>query len=149
MLTTQFPIAGSGQEPVGTLPTVTLRELVSGTPFICGPDTTLLEVSRSMAEYGHGSVAVIDGRDLVGILTERDVVRAVADGVDLASEPVRSRMATEPDVFGPDVDVFEAGEFLLESGYRHLPVVDEGTLLGVVSLRDLLRAVLASTDDEA
>jgi CBS domain-containing protein len=126
---------------------VTLRDLVSGTPFFCGPDTSLLEVARSMAERGHGSVAVIEGRDLVGIVTERDVVRAVADGVDLANEPVRTRMASEPDVFAPDVDVFEAGEFLLESGYRHLPVVEEGTLLGVVSLRDLLAAVLASTDD--
>jgi len=129
-------------------PRVTLRDLVSGTPFICGPDTTLLEVSKSMLERGHGSVAVIDGRDLVGIVTERDVVRAVAEGVDLVTVTVRSRMASEPDVFAPDVDVFEAGEFLLESGYRHLPVVEEGNLLGVVSLRDLLRAVLASTDDD-
>jgi CBS domain-containing protein len=127
---------------------VTLRDLVSGSPFICGPDTTLLEVAKSMVDRGHGSVAVIDGRALVGIVTERDVVRAVADGVDLVSETVRSRMAAEPDVFGPDVDVFEAGEFLLEGGYRHLPVVEDGNLLGVVSLRDLLGAVLASTDDE-
>ena len=92
-------------------------------------------------------MAVIDGRDLVGIVTERDVVKAVAEGVDLAVETVRSRMATEPDVFPPDSDVFEAGEFLLESGYRHLPVVEDGNLLGVVSLRDLLGAVLASTDE--
>jgi CBS domain-containing protein len=100
-----------------------------------------------MVERSHGSIAVIDGRQLVGIVTERDVVRAVAEGVDLAVTPVRSRMASEPDVFAPDTDVFEAGEFLLESGYRHLPVVDDGTLLGVVSLRDLLGAVLASTDE--
>lgn len=126
---------------------MTLRDLVSGTPFFCGPDTSLLEVARSMADRGHGSVAVIEGRDLVGIVTERDVVRAVADGVDLVNEPVRTRMASEPDVFSPDVDVFEAGEFLLESGYRHLPVVEEGTLLGVVSLRDLLAAVLEAIDD--
>ena len=138
-----------GWDGVGTLPGVTLRDLVSGTPFICGPDTTLLELSKSLAERGHGSVAVIDGRRLVGIVTERDVVRAVADGVDLATTPVRSRMASEPDVFAPEVDVFEAGEFLLESGYRHLPVVEDGTLLGVVSLRDLLAAVLAETDDES
>ncbi|HSJ27253.1 MAG TPA: CBS domain-containing protein [Acidimicrobiia bacterium] len=126
---------------------MTLRDLVSGTPFICGPDTTLLEVARSMVERSHGSVAVIDGRRLVGIVTERDVVRAVAEGIDLSVTPVRSRMASEPDVFTPETDVFEAGEFLLESGYRHLPVVDDGTLLGVVSLRDLLGAVLASTDE--
>ena len=133
----------------GRLTRVTLRDLVSGTPFICGPDTSLLELSKSLAERGHGSVAVIDGRKLVGIVTERDVVRAVADGVDLAATPVRSRMALEPDVFAPEVDVFEAGEFLLQSGYRHLPVVEDGTLLGVVSLRDLLAAVLAETDDES
>lgn len=101
-----------------------------------------------MVERSHGSVAVIDGRELIGIVTERDVVRAVAEGVDLEAVTVRTRMASEPDVFAPDVDVFEAGEFLLESGYRHLPVVEDGTLLGVVSLRDLLRAVLAATDDD-
>lgn len=100
-----------------------------------------------MAERGHGSVAVIDGRDLVGILTERDIVGALAAGVDIESTPVRDRMAVDPDVFGPDTDVFEAGEFLLESGYRHLPVVEDGVLLGVVSLRDLLGAVLAATDE--
>ena len=127
---------------------MTLRDLVIGAPFICGPDTTLADLARSMVERGHGSVAVIDGRELVGIVTERDVVKAVAEGVDLAVETVRTRMATEPDTFAPDSDVFEAGEFLLESGYRHLPVVEDGNLLGVVSLRDLLGAVLASTDDE-
>lgn len=100
-----------------------------------------------MAEKGHGSVAVIDGRLLVGIVTERDIVGAVAAGVDLESTRVRDRMAVDPDVFGPDTDVFEAGEFLLESGYRHLPVVEDGVLLGVVSLRDLLGAVLAATDE--
>ena len=124
-----------------------LRELVTGSPFICGPDTTMLEVSRSMTERGPGSVAVIDGRELVGIVTERDVVRAIADDIDMATTPVRERMAPDPDTFDPETDVFEAGEFLLESGYRHLPVVEDGVLLGVVSLRDLLGAVLAATDD--
>lgn len=127
---------------------MTLRDLVSGTPFICGPDTTLAELARSMSDRGHGSVAVIDGRRLVGIVTERDVVRAVAEGSDLDRETVRDRMASEPDTFAPDVDVFEAGEFLLESGYRHLPVVEDGTLLGVVSLRDLLGAVLSAVEEE-
>lgn len=92
-------------------------------------------------------MAIIDGRRLAGILTERDLVRAVAEGADLASTPVRDRMAADPDTFDPDTDVFEAGMFLLESGYRHLPVVEDGTLLGVVSLRDLLGAVLAGVED--
>lgn len=101
-----------------------------------------------MADRGHGSVAVIDGRELVGIVTERDIVRALADGIDLGATAARDRMAVDPDTFGPETDVFEAGEFLLESGYRHLPVVEDGVLLGVVSLRDLLGAVLSATDDE-
>jgi CBS domain-containing protein len=127
---------------------VTLGDLVSGTPFICGPDTTLLDVARSMFERGHGSVAVIDGRELIGIITERDIVRSIAEGIDVATVSVRSRMASDPDTFAPDTDVFEAGEFLLESGYRHLPVVEDGNLLGVVSLRDLLGAVLAATAED-
>lgn len=127
---------------------MTLRDLVSGSPFICGPDTTLAELARGLAARGHGSAAVIDGRDLVGIITERDLIRSVAAGLDLDATTVRSQMAADPDVFEPDTDVFEAGEFLLEAGYRHLPVVEHGTLLGVVSLRDLLAAVLASTESE-
>jgi CBS domain-containing protein len=127
---------------------VTLGDLVSGTPFICGPDTTLLDVARSMFERGHGSVAVIDGRELIGIITERDIVRSIAEGIDVATVSVRSRMASDPDTFAPETDVFEAGEFLLESGYRHLPVVEDGNLLGVVSLRDLLGAVLAATAED-
>lgn len=127
---------------------VTLGDLVTGEPFICGPDAPMLQVAREMAERGHGSVAVIDGRTLVGILTERDVVRCVAQGADLSTVTVRSQMASDPDTFSPDTDVFEAGEFLLEGGYRHLPVVDDGTLLGVVSLRELLRAVLAATEND-
>ncbi len=127
---------------------VTLGDLVGGTPFVCGPDTTLAEVARGMVERGHGSVAVIDGRRLVGIITERDLVQSVARGLDFDTVSAAAVMAPDPDVFSPEVDVFEAGEFLLEAGYRHLPVVDDGTLLGVVSLRDLLSAVLSSTDDE-
>lgn len=127
---------------------MTLGELVSGSPFICGPDTTLVDVAREMAERGHGSAAVIDGRSVVGIITERDIVQSVAAGADVDTETVRSRMAPDPDVFPSDTDVFEAAEFLLESGYRHLPVVDDGDLLGVVSLRDLLGAVLAATEEE-
>jgi CBS domain-containing protein len=126
---------------------VTLGDLLS-TPFICGPDTPLSEVAIGMVDRSHGSVAVIDGRRLVGIITERDLVRCVAEGLDLDLVTARTQMASDPDVFSPDVDVFEAGEFLLETGYRHLPVVEDGTLLGIVSLRDLLRAVLEATDSD-
>ncbi|GIU91202.1 MAG: signal transduction protein [Acidimicrobiia bacterium] len=124
-----------------------LGELVSGAPFVCGPDATLAEVAEGMQARDHGSAGVIEGRELVGVITERDLVRAVARRADLTIEPVRAWMSVDPDVFSPSVDVFEAAEWVLESGYRHLPVVDGGELLGIVSVRDLLAAVLSELED--
>jgi CBS domain-containing protein len=89
-----------------------------------------------------GSLAVIEGRGLVGLITERDIRRTVAEGVELDSA-VSSIMSPEPDTFDPDLDVWDAAAWIAESGYRHLPVVDdEGVLLGVVSVRDLLKALV-------
>jgi CBS domain-containing protein len=89
-----------------------------------------------------GSLAVVEGRDLVGLVTERDLRRSLAEGVDTSSS-VTSIMSTEPDTFDPDLDVWDAAAWIAESGYRHLPVIDDdGALLGVVSLRDLLKALV-------
>jgi CBS domain-containing protein len=126
-----------------------LGDLVSGIPFVCGPDANLREVANGLTERGHGSAGVVEGRDLIGVVTERDIIRAVSAGADLDSEPVRSWMGAEPDTFDFELDVFDAAEWLLVSGYRHLPVVDDDDeLLGIVSIRDLLGAVLAAIDEE-
>ncbi len=103
-----------------------------------------------MRAAGHGSLGVVEGGALIGLLTERDLVAGLASGL-IASDFVRRAMTPEPDVFAPSVDVFEAAQWLLESGYRHLPVVESGRLLGVVSVTDVLSAVLESVeldDDE-
>jgi CBS domain-containing protein len=123
-----------------------LRELVTGRPHLCGPDTTVGEAAAEMARRGLGSLAVVDGRKFVGVVTERDLVRAMAARADLEASPVSEWMGADPDTFGPEVDVWDAAEWLLEAGYRHLPVVEDAELLGVVSLRDLLRAVVASAE---
>jgi CBS domain-containing protein len=86
-------------------------------------------------------VVVIDNRELVGILTERDMVLAVADGADLDKALVQDWMSEAPDTFAPDVTVTEGVAWLLETGYRHLPVMAEGELLGVVTIRDLMWAL--------
>lgn len=125
-----------------------LADLVSGTPFVCGPDTSLREVAAGLAARGHGSAGVVDGRDLVGVITERDLVRAITAGADFEAETARRWMGVDPDVFDPDVDVFDASEWLLASGYRHLPVMDDDELLGIVSIRDLLRAVISSLEED-
>jgi len=85
---------------------------------------------------------------LLGVITERDLVRAMANGVDLDQMTVSGFMSRDPDVFSPEFDVWEAAEWLAESGYRHLPVVEDGTLLGVISVRDLLIAIVEDEDGE-
>ncbi len=91
-----------------------------------------------------GSLAVVEGMELLGLVTERDIRRAVAAGTDLETA-VSAVMSDEPDTFDPDLDVWDAATWIAESGYRHLPVVDDdGSLLGVVSIRDLLKALVAT-----
>ncbi|HET9203718.1 MAG TPA: CBS domain-containing protein [Acidimicrobiia bacterium] len=119
-----------------------LGDLVSNSPYVCGPETTILEAAVAMEGSDLGSLAVVEGRDLVGLITERDIRRSVAEDVDLATA-VSSIMSSDPDTFDPDLDVWDAAAWIAESGYRHLPVVDdEGVLLGVVSVRDLLKALV-------
>lgn len=119
-----------------------LGELVGDAPYVCGPDTTLYEAAAAMEESDLGSLAVVEGMDLIGLVTERDIRRAVARDTDLDS-PVSTLMSDEPDTFDPDLDVWDAAAWITESGYRHLPVVgDDGSLLGVVSIRDLLKALV-------
>lgn len=119
-----------------------LGELVGGSPHVCGPDTTLVEAAVAMEGADLGSLAVVEGRELVGLVTERDIRRSVAEGIDLDTR-VSAIMSADPDTFDPDLDVWDAAAWIAESGYRHLPVIDdEGSLLGVVSIRDLLKALV-------
>jgi CBS domain-containing protein len=119
-----------------------LGDLVNNSPYMCGPETTILDAAVAMQSSDLGSLAVVEGRDLVGLITERDIRRSVAERVD-ASSPVSSIMSSDPDTFDPDLDVWDAAAWIAESGYRHLPVTDDdGVLLGVVSVRDLLKALV-------
>ena len=119
-----------------------LGDLVGDAPYVCGPDTTLLEAASAMEGSDLGSLAVVEGMELLGLVTERDIRRAVAAGIDLETA-VSEVMSDEPDTFDPDLDVWDAATWIAESGYRHLPVVDDdGSLLGVVSIRDLLKALV-------
>jgi len=134
-----FPGAGSVVVPCESMK---LGDLVGEAPFVCGPDTTLVEAAQVMEDHDLGSLAVVEGMSLLGLVTERDIRRAVAIGTDLTIA-VSAVMSDEPDTFDPDLDVWDAATWIAESGYRHLPVVgDDGGLLGVVSIRDLLRALV-------
>ena len=122
-----------------------LHSLVGGTTEIIGPEATLAEAAEAMADQEVDYVAVIDNRELAGILTERDLVVAVAEGIDLGAALVEEWMSEAPDTFKPDVTVSEGVAWLLETGYRHLPVMADGELLGVVTIRDLMWAQTQET----
>jgi CBS domain-containing protein len=76
---------------------------------------------------------------LLGIVTERDVLRAAASGADLSSSPVSEWMTNDPVTANPDMDADDAAEIMMSQGFRHLPVVEGKRVAGIVSLRDILR----------
>ncbi len=117
-----------------------LHSLVGGTTEIIGPEGTLSDAAQAMADGETDYVVVINNRELVGILTERDLVMAIADDVDLGAALAEEWMSEAPDTFAPDVTIGEGVAWLLETGYRHLPVMADGELLGVVTIRDLMWA---------
>lgn len=120
-----------------------LGDLVGDTPFVCGPETTVAAAARAMEESDIGSLAVVEGTALLGLVTERDIRRAVAQKAELDAVQVSEVMSDDPDTFDPDLDVWDAASWISESGYRHMPIVDDsGSLRGVVSIRDLLKALI-------
>ncbi len=116
-----------------------VRDLMSSPAVTCSADASLSEAARTMSESDTGSVVVTHGPKVIGILTERDLLRAAAAGARPGTEPTRLWMTEGPDVLGPDEEAGAAWASLTHHHYRHLPVVDGDELLGVVSLRDLIR----------
>ena len=101
----------------------------------------LAEVAGRMVERSVGAVLVLDGERLAGILTERDVLRAVACGID-DEAVVRDWMTTEPETIGPDETTEHAATLMMHGGFRHLPVTEGEAVVGILSIRDLMRIAL-------
>ena len=124
---------------------MTIQELVGGEVISVTPDVTIRSAASEMQEIGVGSVAVVVDKNLAGILTERDILNAVAESIDLYQASVGDFMTMLPDTFGPEMSVQDASDWMLATGYRHLPVVDEnGELIGMVSIKDILWAITDS-----
>ena len=121
-----------------------IKELVAGEVFSVGPEVTMRQAASAMIEARIGSVAVEADGTLLGILTERDVTRAVAEGADVENDPVSEWMTGYPDTFSPDMEVEEAADWMLAADYRHLPVIDRGSMIGMVSIKDVLWALTES-----
>ncbi len=116
------------------------------TPDVLGldPAASLLDAARRMHERRVGAVVVTEGDRLVGIVTERDVLRAVATGS--VEGTVGDAMTHTPDTIGPEESAGQAAALMIHGGFRHLPVVDGAAVVGMLSIRDLVRV---SLDDEA
>lgn len=102
---------------------------------------SLQEAARRMVERRVGSVLVFAGERLCGILTERDVLKAVAQGAVAA--PVEEWMTRDPETIEPSETLEHAAVLMLHGGFRHLPVADGEHVVGILSMRDLVGLALA------
>jgi CBS domain-containing protein len=116
----------------------TLVDVVKPNFLTVAPEDTLGEVAEQMTRQNVGAVIVKDYGRLIGILTERDMLRAMAARVHTSDARVRLWMTADPVTASADMDLDEAAQVMLDNGFRHLPVVDGEKVLGVVSLRRVL-----------
>ena len=116
-----------------------LSDLPPGQLFMVDPQTNLSEVARKMRLEDCDSVAVMAGGRLLGIITERDLVRAIADGVDPTQATAGVLMTPKPATVTADEDVSVVALKMMTLGIRHLPVVDgQGRPIGLISARNLV-----------
>jgi CBS domain-containing protein len=118
---------------------VKVKDLPPGRLLSVSPTTKLADVARDMRAHDSDSVAVIDDARLVGIITERDLVRAIADGLDPTQASAAMVMTSDPATVSLDEDVNVVAVKMMRLGIRHLPVVDDhGKPAGLVSARNLV-----------
>ena len=108
--------------------------------FTAQADESLDVAADRMNWHQVGALPVLEGQHLVGIISERDVTAAMAEGADAVTTPVSDYMTPAPEVLQPDSELADAAHLMLELGIRHLPIVRGGLVVGVLSIRDVLDA---------
>ena len=125
----------------------TVRQVLADKPaeiFAVAPDAPVVEAIRLMADKSMGAVLVLRGEMLAGILSERDYARKVVlQGRSSADTPASAIMTAQVLTIGPDTPVSACMQLMTERRIRHLPVVDGGRVVGVISIGDLVKAVIA------
>jgi CBS domain-containing protein len=102
---------------------------------------TIGDAARDMVERAVGAVVVVEGDAIVAILTERDVMKAVGSGKD-GTARVSEWMTQHPDTIEPGESTEQAATLMIHGGFRHLPVVEDEKVVGIVSIRDLMQVAL-------
>jgi CBS domain-containing protein len=118
-----------------------VQDVMTGSPRCVTPETPVAEAAQLMESEDVGALPVLDGDELAGMITDRDIViRAIAKGKDPRGMPVREVLTREVVAVGADEDLSKALELMASNQVRRLPVVDEGNrLVGVVAQADLAR----------
>jgi CBS domain-containing protein len=117
------------------------REHMSRSLLTVEPGLPLKDVAERMVSRDVGAVLVIEDGRLAGILTERDVLRAVAGGIT-DDTVVSDWMTPDPETMEPDETTRQAAVLMIHGGFRHMPIVDGDEVVGMLSIRDLMRLVL-------
>lgn len=121
----------------------TVQDVMTSGVLTVPPTTTVAEAATMMGERRVGSALVTEDDELLGIFTERDIVRALGQDFGAAERPVSEWMTPDPTTVPPETPASEALKTMLDGGFRHLPVSENDQVLGIVSIRDLSAAGLA------
>ena len=117
-----------------------VRDAMSSEVLVVGPEHTLRQAAQMMSARGIGSAVVVDPDSQgIGIMTERDVLHAIGAGLDCDTERTAAHLTWDVVYAGPDWTLTEAAAAMARGGFRHLVVIEEGEVLGVISVRDIMR----------
>jgi CBS domain-containing protein len=117
----------------------TLADLMTREVLTVAPEDTIGETAQKMVELGVSSAVVSDYGRLIGIVTERDLTRAVAGRVHTSEARVREWMTPDPVTLTKDASPEEAAKIMLDRRFRHIPIVEDEHTIGIVSIRDVAR----------
>jgi len=121
----------------------------TGAPIAVAPTATIANVVHVLAEKRIGAVLVLEGETLVGILSERDIVRSLAKQAGATLDLTAGDLMTHsPTTTSPDTSVAEAMEIMSDGRFRHLPVLSNGKLVGLVSIGDVVKARIDQQEHE-
>lgn len=113
------------------------------------PTATVTELLASLAEHNVGALVAVDGTDVVGIVSERDVVRRIAKrGPDVLDKPIAEIMTTTVLSCASTDDVHSVAETMTQRRIRHMPVIDDGSLSGIISIGDVVAARIAQLEQD-
>ena len=122
-----------------------VREIMTANPSTAKPDTPAFQVAQIMKNEDVGSIPIVEGNRLVGIVTDRDLCIQLIAERKAVDSPVREFMTGNPQTAAPDSTIHDVGQLMATHQIRRLPIVEDGRLVGIVSLGDL--AVDTQSDD--